>query len=61
MKNAEHEHNYVPEKIVHQVRSKEYLTDGKYDLVTLDQQQIIIFCTKCGDSKEIPLVTTKEK
>lgn len=53
-------HKYVTTKRVDQVIEKYY--DGKgYEGVKLDKETVIIFCEKCGDSKEIssPVEETK--
>lgn len=35
-----------------------YLSDGKYDIGTLEQEKHYIFCNKCGDIKDVLLTPT---
>lgn len=51
--SKEHEHNFVAEKRQYQELANKYLGDSKYQSATLVHEEIIIFCTKCGESKNI--------
>lgn len=57
LKQPMHEHNFVAEKRTRIEPFKEYLSDGQWLKGTLEVQEIFIFCTTCGQSKNI----TKEE
>lgn len=49
----EHIHNYVAEKYVVQKEFSTYQSSGKYYNGIKEVQHVLIFCTKCGDRKEM--------
>ena len=51
--NEEHEHNFIAEKYRVQEYVHKYASDGKYDTAILSHQYIILFCTKCGETKDV--------
>jgi hypothetical protein len=48
-------HIYESRIIKKQERSNQYLGEGKYDIITLEQEEHYIFCNKCGDIKKVEL------
>ena len=44
-------HNFVGEKIKKQRREREYVGYSKYDVATLENEELKIFYTKCGELK----------
>ena len=49
----EHKHKYIAEKYTVQKYMHEYVTTGKYDNAILDIEIPYLFCTSCGDVKQI--------
>jgi len=58
MENKENKicaHTYESRIIKVLERFKVYLTGGKFDIGTLEQEKHYLFCNKCGDIKEVVL------
>ena len=47
------EHVYESRIINVKERFNKYLTGGKYDIGTLEQEKHYLFCNKCGDVKSV--------
>ncbi len=52
-KQCEHVYESRVKKV--EERTYKYLTDGKYDAVTLQQEEHYLFCNKCGVIKKVDL------
>jgi hypothetical protein len=48
-----HEHHFVAEKRMTQEAFNDYLSDGRYHTGILDIQEVLIFCTSCGEYRNI--------
>ena len=51
--SKEHEHNFVAEKYQVQEYVHEYASGGKYDTAILSHQRVMLFCTKCGETRSV--------
>lgn len=56
----EHEHNFVAEKYTVQESKNEYIGNSRYQVVTLDIQKVVLFCTRCGQRLEQPTPSSVE-
>ena len=48
---CEHQYESRTKKVLE--RFNKYLSYGKYDIGTLEQEQHYLFCNKCGDVKKV--------
>ena len=46
-------HNYVSEKRKVNTTKVDYVGGGRSEKTPLEQEELFIFCTKCGDAKKI--------
>ena len=53
MSKPEHEHDYVAEKQKYQELDNKYVGTEKYQMATLEQERIVIFCRTCGDWRRL--------
>ena len=59
MTECKHRYESVVRKV--QEWKKNYTKDSNYDYQVLNQEEMIIFCQKCGSSKDLCTVDLSEK